>query len=368
MPRKQVTTITKTETEQPPDEQSYVTAEPAEFAQIEPEVDALQQFLDGLGSNHRLAIYRIERTGEKAFLCKCELQYFSEEWLQATYGEGRYIIQAKDEKGVIRGTRTITMGPSNEPKAPTGFQPNPLPLPVPDTGGNMQLQLLMQEMAANREIMLEMIRANNGGGKTGLGDLVEVIQAMKALQPPPAANGNSMESMLSLLKTGIEIGQTGTVDTSSKGGVMGMIKDALPIVGDVIKGFLPQRAPEPGQNPPATVAPAQLAGLEGIDPRTADMIRHGISYLKGKVLQGKSPDTWIDFILDNMDDPQWQPFLRFAGMPYEEFAKIDAELLQVPYRPWFEHLLKSVQEALAQPQGEIDGSVQDEPPAGKSGD
>ena len=355
---KTVTTVTEEPIEgNPPEETPQLSGFEAEE---DTKPDEIAEFLERFGQECYIRVYRIERTGDRAFLAKVEPKFWSEEWLQEVYGEGRYVIQIISENR-IRATRHIVMGPSaNKPIAPaTGSMlPNP-PATIPvlgDSTGSLQMQILMQEMAANREIMLEMIRAQKPA--SGIGDILEVVTALKAMNPPQTNGAGSMESLMSILKTGIELGQTGTIDTSKEKGMMGMIKDALPIVGDVIKGFMPQRQPEaqPLQMHPAS--PHQQ--IAGVDERALQMLQHGINYLKSKIMQGKSVELYADFILDSLEDPQWQPFIRLAQVPYEEFAKLDPELLQLPYKPWFEKLFSTVKEALSappEPDGETDGSI-----------
>jgi hypothetical protein len=373
MPRKAVKTIT-TVTEENQGEVDVEAQAVNQEAPVQPDEiprDEIAEFIERFGPGSYVRIYRIERTGDRAFLARCELQLWSEEWLQEQYGGGRYVIQIVDGGNRIRHTKHMLIGQTQPAHSPPGFPSgypqreagNPPAAATPASDAStLQLQLLIQEMAANRELMMEMIRSQRPSG--GMGEIAEVITAVKALMPQ-ANGGGSMESLMSILKTGIEIGKTGTVDTN-EGGVMGMLKDALPIVGDVIKGFLPGRnAPvAPAAAPAMATNPADHAAIQGAAPEALQMLQHGISYLKGKIIQGKAVELYADFILDSLEDPQWRPFIGLAQAPYEEFAKLDPELLQLPYRPWFEKLFATVKEALSsppeleiEPEEKTDGSI-----------
>lgn len=353
MPRKaQTTTITKiTEADEP----GTLPAGEAPELVDEPIIDETAEFLSQFGQDAKVIIYQIGRTGEKRYLATCEPLYFSEDWLQETYGEGRYILQVK-VNARYRGQKQVSIGPpARVASGNSTAAPAPALNPVSSNDpADLRIQLLMQELSHQREIMMQILA--RPAEKTSMTELVEAMTALKSISAP-ASPASSLDSLMTILKTGIEIGKTGDVDTTKDEGFMGILKSALPIAGEVIKGFMPgANAPAvaaPGNPAPAAAAPAPAMNQEeipGIEPQSLTLLRHGIAYLKQKALKGSSPDLYIDFILDSMDDPQWVPLVHLAQGSYEEFAKIDPDLLKAPYRTWFESLLKSIKEAFTVPE------------------
>lgn len=152
---------------------------------------------------------------------------------------------------------------------------------------------------------------------------------------------------------------------------MGWVKDLAPIVGEVISNLRPANGA--GGAPPsrATVENPKQVQAAPESERSIAMLRAGITYLKNKALRGADPGLYIDFINDSMDDPQWSPLIQMVSKPYDDLAAaLDPELLQMPYRPWFETLFNGIKNEIEE-RSKIPGDsnvATDQPPAGETGD
>lgn len=360
MPRTKQTKQTIIETEESGASEIEQNCKPAADGEIEEgQEEEIRRLIGSLGPETRVYIYKADHAG-KSFLTNCEPSFWSEQWLQQSYGEGTYYIQLRNHKG-IRAGRTIRIGP-----LPAGEKPTQIVAPtvIPPIQANAQFdfrtQLLIDELSAQRQMILKMIE--RPVERTSMAELVEAMTALKAMTPASPAAATGMEAIMSILKTGIEIGATGNVEMK-KDGILSTIKEALPILGEVVKTVFAKSNAENPQGGTAAQLPA--AG----EDRSLAMLRHGVSYLKQKALQGKRPDVYIDFILENLDDPQWQPFLRMCQGPFEEIAKIDPELLNAPFRPWFEQLWNELKAAINQTPGEqANGTIENTNAGGPAGD
>jgi hypothetical protein len=87
-----------------------------------------------------------------------------------------------------------------------------------------------------------------------------------------------------------------------------------------------------------------------IPAQTPDtVVREAIKWLKGKILFGLTPDLAVDWILQNGNDPQYQPILATAIQgSVDNFIAIDAELGNEPYRTWFTTAIQLIKDAYAE--------------------
>lgn len=358
MPRTKKTII---ETEESAQSDIDQDSKPASENEVQEEQEEeIRRLINILGPEARVFVYRADHTG-KIFLTNCEPNFWSEQWLQQSYGEGTYYIQIRNHKGNWGGARTVRIGPLPAGEKPAQIVPA-VATPAAQANGQLDLrtQLLIDELNAQRQMIMKMIERPAEG--TSMTELVQAMAALKAMTTPSPEAVTGMEAIMSILKTGMEIGATGNVEMK-KDGILSTIKEALPILGEVVKTVF---AKSNAENPQGSMA-AQLPAAG--EDRSLAMLRHGISYLKQKALQGKRPDVYIDFILENLDDPQWQPFLKMCQGPFEEIAKIDPDLLNAPFRPWFEQLWNELKAAINQtPEEQSHGTIENTDAGGPAGD
>lgn len=375
LPRERTKTVVTTEV-QPvePDPASPLEDAQALSVDQEPEFhDELQDWLAGFGPDGSVRAWRFKPSGEKDYCGVIGANETSLEWLQKTYGGGKYVLMYFDSLAKIRSQRRISIADPIKPPD----QPFPTPATVPgmDPVVHIQLETMREEMRSSREIMLKMIEmnmSNRGDGHQGesITDLVAALASMQALTRPPDT-ASQMTGMLDLLKTGIEIGSTGNVVNKSEG-IMDTIKEWAPLVGETIKAALAFRG-APIQ-PPAPAAPPTPALDDAVTAMKGKLLS-GISWLKKLCIAGTPVMSVFDIMAANLHDPDWAAFGDCADMAYDDWIKLDADLAKPALRPWFEALLNMLRaeihdrrtEATAiGPEVEYDGV--DEIAAGKSGD
>jgi len=351
MPKK--TVVTKQEFE----ENEIDNSKPA----ADDEADTLDAFFKALPGGSTVKIHRYNRMGNLEFVGSTPVENISEEWIQMTFGGGKYVLRLTDSQGKYRGTRTIYLA------APIDGPPAAMPAAMPaaqveyegfneapatpafsgmDPMITLQIETMREEARTNRELMAHLIeKIGNGNAPAGptMPEMMAMIASMRTVFQP-AEPAEKLTGMMELLKTGIEIGQTGSVD-GKKEGIMGIVKDIAAALPGAIQGIAALRSQAaPAQAGPSQAPPAgELPAGDGMQ-----MLVMGIKYLKQKALLGKQPEFYAEFILNSLEDPQWQPFLRYLETPYEDFAKIDPDLLRPEYRPWFERMLNEVKAGVAE--------------------
>lgn len=346
MPKK-VKTITEEESiVTDPEVQPEITVESA--AEIQPPNDDLQTFLDQYGAEEpQIKIYKFSPSGKLVYCNDATLENASESYIQANWGEGAYRIWLLDQKSKYLASKKIYIG-----KPPGGERENPAPLnmdPGPfisqgaDSGLQMQIEMLRQQMTLNQELVKTLIEKISDG-RNGGGDLVELARALTLVKemaaPPPAPTPAAMISeLVGILKTGIELGASGAAGEPK--GWMGTVKEIASVIPDVLRS-LPAAAR--GMGPVADSAPVPPP-----DPQAQlrAMLAQGVGFLKSKCQKGSDPGLYVDIAMDNVDQPPWSNLIGLVDKPFEEVATmLDPELLNPFYRPWFEQLFNGLKDEI----------------------
>lgn len=349
---------------------TQVNAQPMPFADppSTQEEDDLKKFFEGLGGSE--IIIKISKydsaTNRPRYLQDTDLDGANEAYIQQNWGEGRYLLRAYKEGSVI-GSRTVLIGPplkSNAPQpAPLSFLPA-LEKPGLDPLVLMQLEQMREEAKTNRELLMKLIESNMGGSKSGAMELAEVMAILKPVITPPAAaaGGGILEILgaaIPLVKQLIDLGAGG--GAQEKPSWMSMVKDLGPDVLRTVGQMMQQRNSVPmqtipmvesyQQNPPApaVIQPAlNQSQIAGIDSNQLEIIRGYMSYFKEKVRKNASPDTFINLVLDTLDEERSLVIANLLDRSYEEIATIDPEILTAVYRPWFEAFFGGLKDALSE--------------------
>jgi hypothetical protein len=65
-------------------------------------------------------------------------------------------------------------------------------------------------------------------------------------------------------------------------------------------------------------------------------LKDGIAWLKKKILSGLTPDLAVEWIVNNANDPQYQPIISTAiNGGVDAFIQLDAEIGNEPFKTWF---------------------------------
>lgn len=341
-PRKVVTTTIEEQT----DGQAPIEAEDLLSQQTAEQVETtnLVEQMKALGNvGARCMLYRADKfKSAMCFVGAVTPEILSEEYIQEEYGEGRYQIRVIDAGGKFIVHKTVEIGPPRSAQS-TQAKVAVLPPVVGDPLMQARLESMMQEQVTNREMMLRLIDkiGAHDGQQSTLTEFASVITTVQALMPKATTAADAIKEAVGIFREGMKLGASGG---GAEKGWMETIKDVLGSLPELIAGAKtmsaiqqPQTvAIEPGLNPPG----------DSPENQQTEMLRQGIAYLKLKARQGKDPGLWIDVIADNLDDPQWLPLAAKLDLPFEEIARIDAELLTPLYRPWFVKLFAGVRDAL----------------------
>jgi hypothetical protein len=351
MGKKKVIVTTTEEREQAGVENQLQSLPPVSELQLTPEQqelnDDIQGFISGVGMpSAKVKVYKMDPAKTvPIFMGTSVPSLMTEEYIQESWGEGRYNLRLLDESGNYIKSKVVYVGPGpKKPEPSPAFQA--LSNPDRDRASDLQFELLRSELAAGREMMLKMIEAISGRGdnRSNLAELAGVIEVVKGLTakdaPDPAA---TLSGFVEVFKQGIELGQSG--GTPEKGW-SGMLKDVVTSLPGVFAMLKTQTAtPGNGATPPTPKVPASLE--IAANPALV-MAQRGISVLKAFARAGNDPATWVEVLVQNLNDPQWQPLIPLLGLSYDEVGKLDPELLNPVYRSWFERLFNGIREAVSE--------------------
>lgn len=339
-----------------------------------PQEEELNKFFSSFGvTSGRIKVYRLDSSGNWPFLGSAEPSVVTEEWIQEQFGGGKYQIKLYDAKADYVASKIIYIG--GQPiTAPAPGTPQPIQFrSLPDTG-NLQIDLLRSELAANREIVLKMIEAfshknDNGSGST----FSEVAAAMatleKVVRPQEKSPFADVGQMFDLVKKAMEMGAAGAGGNGGKESWLGLAREVVGAIPAAIGAF----KAEPMNNPPNEGEPMKTQIPTGNNPLGIPQalyiqLRGGIEYLKNRCQLGKDPGLWVDMILDNLDQPMYAQMLGLIrSKTLDEVAALtDPEIATSAYREWFTQLWKGITDAI-QPATAPDGAVSDTGNTAKDG-
>jgi hypothetical protein len=296
----------------------------------------LTSFVEGLGAeNSKVTIYKSDRLNPKpVYMGSVVPSMCSEDFIQREYGEGRYVLRFLNTEGRHLVSKTLYIGP---PTMAQIQKLTPTPSMQLDGATQLQLEVMKEQLQANRELMMELIKGRlDGGGGGGLKDLAAIVDLVRGIVAPPSAT-SLISDMVGVLKQGIELGTNGGKGETTMLDLVGEGLKALPGVFAMLK-----KAPEPA--PPNTMAVQnQPATVDG----SADLLRRGITYLKLQVKRGHPVEHYIEAIVLNLDDPNYAVFTDCLDWPFDKFVELDPEIGGALYRGWFEKLFLGLKNELS---------------------
>jgi len=355
MPRKKVTTTVIED----PDSDNGMSGlvnqdiEPAIIHEETQEAKDIRTFCTNFGADGGSAmVYHQLPNGHTAYCGQFALDNLSEEIIQENFGAGKFIIRLKTENGKFAKTKTVWI---DSKKLSTPLVQPVLPGALPDS--NSHIDLLRAELATYRDMMMRMIErmgdsqnVRSSGPTSTFAEIAAAMQTLKGVVQEPQINPAGMiSSFAEILKQGIEIGSRAVKGEGNSEGIMSTVKDILQNAGGIISSL---RKPEAAVQIPQAQNEFQPAlpatGLWGFNPQVITGLRQGIAYLKTKAALGKDPGLWVDVIVENLEDKHWASLCQVVEKPIEELKDLDPELLNLPYRPWFEKLFEGVRHAISE--------------------
>lgn len=320
------TTIITKETKNSTNQEPEIAEEPS-ADEIE-----LAEFMGNIPGGVQIKIFK-SQDGEMAYCGKAEPAAVNEDYLFRHFGGGRYYLRGtKNGKYITGAHKQITIyEPEANPAEITGFSA-PEPKESTDT-----LALLLAQMNRQHETVLELIKSQGNGQKTEMSDLISLAQIINNQNKGQDATAG-LPAMVDLFKTVLETSRdlTGGEDPKMSWAKFGMqVLEKLPgTVGQILgaKG-IPIR-PDNGQG---EAPPEQVEA----------MLAQGIAWLKKKAENGADPQFQANVILDNMDNPMYKAVaIQLSNMPFDDFGKIDPEIIKPPLRAWFVECYNTLHQGL----------------------
>jgi hypothetical protein len=295
----------------------------------------VQQVLDSVGPGEiKIKISKMTRGG--AEYCY-STETIDEDFLQQEFGGGRYACKIF-VNDVYRKTFYLNIAQRLTVNAAHGGMAD-----------NSTIAFLKEQIQDLRS------QLNGGRDRTPIGELAEAMVKIQQLN-----GGGGIQAQLDILKTGIELGRSGGGSNEKGDDLLSIVREALPIVGTMVKNQRGNTPDNPG------IIPAHRTENTLPDKKSDDLIHQGLAYLKRQAFKGADPLLFVDFVAINADDPQYQGLLRFAlSSDVSALATYDADIGKPPLSAWFQQFLDGLRQAFAPNDSvEVDSSGE----SGDSGD
>lgn len=205
--------------------------------------------------------------------------------------------------------------------------------------------MLMGELNWMRGMVLQMI-SNRGQESTPMTEIVRAVKDMHSMA------GGGGKDPVDLLIKGMELGQKSSSSASGdwKSELIHTVKETA---GPILNALS-----APKQQPTSN-------GVQTVIPQTTPttIVKQAIAWLKSKIIAGLEPGLAVDWILQNGNDPQYQPILSMAVQgTIDNFIEQDADIANEPYRTWFTTAITMIKDAYAEQSGnagDMDGGNRD---------
>lgn len=278
-------------------------------------------------------------------------------YLRDKFGNGKYILQFKDANKRI--VKNLTVDVEGAPAlAPQGN----------GTGGGTFLEQLLLTMIANQRPAPPPPPLDMGALMTGLGTVLAALrpqggdpaamlaamaQTWASLKPP---EGGGVKQALDLISAAKDLVPGGAKEDDSW---PGLIKEGVSAVASVFSARMatpPPAAgnPRPPGIPPGAVPVAQIpASIPETQPAPPNdpeeilkqWILAQLDFLKKKARAGKNPEDWVDYVLDNREEPGCAAILEAMrrGATFQHLLTFDPEIGKDPVLAgWFQEFYEDL--------------------------
>lgn len=373
-----------------------------------------ETFLEEVGGDvARVYVYRLLRNGDRDFLDKVAVDVLrggAEDYLKETHGfPSKYMLGFKNNAGKFVAWKTVRIG-ETKVAGEDG---------VSSGGGKRaeveaKLELMQQRQ---HELLIAMVAAQKPTPPPDIGALLAGLGAMMGASKGP----NLQEVMTGIvaaitalkpttehdpIKTFRAMMETAKEFMPERNGgeenIWSVVKDVSKQVVSVFGEKMPmlgagQNVPGPPQQQlgrvisiPAPVVPQ--ASMHGGEPGLTAMVRPApqtttsaqtvsqdqqttlqqwitaeLTLLKSKAAHGKDPEDWIDYILDNDEEPGCAAILAAVGqgVTFEQLLQFDPEIAQnSAYVSWFRILYAGLRDELLPSGVDTRGGGRNTPDAG----
>lgn len=217
----------------------------------------------------------------------------------------------------------------------TTFDIEPKPATTPNASTSptdIHTTMLMNELQFMRGMVMNMVN-NRSSEATPIAEIIRAAKDMTSM-------GGGKDPVEMLIR-GMELGKQngGSASSDWKAELIHTAKEALvPVVN-----ILSQNSNKP--NGVTTMIPANTQ-------TPATIVKDAIIWLKGKIMVGLTPSLAVDWILQNGNDPQYQPILAMAVQgTIDNFIELDNDIANEPYRSWFTSAIQMIKDEYAEQSG-----------------
>ena len=264
-----------------------------------------------------------------------------EEHLQNSgYGGGTYtcLWLNPENKRVFEKTYEIADKPVSERKA-TSIE-------------DVQIQMLREQSQMNRDLLMAVLGRSNGGSP-----LSEVAQMWNIMKGTPGG-GSGFDAFINIFQKGLEIGAGKSGDMDWKTALIQAARDMVPAIAGVAQTIMVNKNGGAGA-PMMMPIPANGNGSETMyggavvdanaqaseNARAEQILKASLGWIKQRILQGLPVSLAFEWIMNNANDPQWQPLITFVmDKTPEEMSGVDPDLNKEPFKAWILELQKAMKE------------------------
>lgn len=345
------------------------------------EADDLQALMADLAgsSSSKITVYRVVKNQPLAYVFACTPDAFSLDELRDRYNGGEFrLFIAKD--GALWKNKRIFVEPKS---AQQTSEP-------PPTAAAELAAAMRDGFARQAEMMQAIVRASaqpNGSLFSGMdlpATITAIAAAVTALRPPPVPPAPpplqaDPNQAIDMLLKGIELARDLKADAGGgdEPSLMTILRDLIrsPVLAQAVAASsapaparLQVRPPAPGIShyqlePNQVVAPAlhqSFASETSAQPAAStNMLTQYLTLLVRKAAEGGDPALYADLVLDNVDADMLQVLLARPPSPVDALIGDHAPI--AAHREWFQALVDTISEALAEPapsQAQLPGLVE----------
>lgn len=268
-------------------------------------------------------VYKINN-GKKAF-CFQSQEPVDEVQLQTQYPAGGSFIVEE-----YNGLNQMVNTPHYEIEAKPMVSSGTNGINQTSNSYELQIRMLFDELNWTRQMLMQQLSNSKNNGMD-VGGLVQALQGLHSLAP-------AGKDPIELLIKGMELGKNNGSAGDWKSELLSTAKEVLP---PAIQAFAMSKVPMEGQ--PMMIAPTQDF-----------VLKQGLQWLKSRIIAGMETGLAVSWLIQNVNDPQFQPFMQRAIQGnIDNFIELDSEIANEPYRSWFTKALTEIKEWYAeQQQGE----------------
>lgn len=268
-------------------------------------------------------VYRVNTNGKRSFVFQTAEPVDEITIQDRSPNGGSFAVIEFNSSGEVVNTNTFDI----EPKAITTL-PN-----SPSSASDIHVQMLQNQLQFAQQMVLQLL-GNRGTESTPVAEIVSAIKDMHSI------TGGGGKDPVDMILKGMELANKangGTADWKTE-----LISTAKEAVGPVLSMLSKQNPPQS-----QTIPHGETHMIPAKTPET--IVNEAIKWLKGKILFGLTPDLAVDWILQNGNDPQYQPILATAIQgTVDNFIAMDAEIGNEPYRTWFATAIQLIKDAYAE--------------------